>query len=227
MPMYANLDINSCKGFTYIGLLLLIAITSIALSVGGISWQYQVRSEKEQQLLFVGKQFRNAIDSYYASSPGDLKVYPLTLNDLLEDKRMPNTVRHLRQIYLDPMTGKSDWIIQIQQGHIVGVHSRSTLAPFKIAGFNDADAKFSGAKTYQQWVFESASKVTLSNSSRNLSVSNPDAQYKAEDPKLNGPVGDRLKSIADVTNNNQPKPLPPEANDHPGDRLRYILQNKN
>ena len=225
--MYANLDINSSEGFTYIGLLLLIAITGIALSVAGISWQYQVRSEKEQQLLFVGNQFRNAIDKYYISSPGDLKVYPLTLNDLLEDKRMPNVVRHLRQIYLDPMTGKSDWILQIEQGRIIGIHSRSSLAPFKIAGFNEADAKFSEAKTYQQWVFKTANSARLSSSIPNITVSNTDAQFKAEDPLLNGSVGDRLKSLADVTNNNQPKRLPPEANDHPGDRLRYILQNTN
>jgi len=140
-------------GFTYIGLLLFIAITGIGLSVAGISWQYQVRAEKEKQLLFVGTEFRNAFNSYFASTTDAGKVYPASLNDLLVDKRMPNIKRHLRKIYLDPMTGKADWGIVTQQGRIVGIYSRSSLVPYKRKGFNAADAKLAGAKRYKDWIF--------------------------------------------------------------------------
>jgi len=136
--------------------MIFIAITGIGLSVAGLSWQYQVRSEKEQQLLFVGGQFRLAIKSYYEAAQGDAKLYPLTLNDLLLDRRMPNVRRHLRQIYLDPITGKLDWGLVTQQGRIVGVFSPSTLAPLKHSGFNDADKSFSVAKSYQDWIFGQA-----------------------------------------------------------------------
>jgi len=141
------------KGFTYIGLLLLIAISGVGLSVAGMSWQYQVRAEKEKQLLFVGAEFRNALKSYYTSTPDAAKVYPSSLNDLLLDKRLPNIKRHLRKIYLDPMTGKADWGLVTQQGHIVGIYSLSSLAPYKQHGFDAADAKLAGKKSYREWVF--------------------------------------------------------------------------
>ena len=144
------------KGFTFIGILLFIAITGIGLSVAGMSWQYQFRAEKEKQLLFVGAEFTNAINSYFASTPDAAKVYPANLNDLLLDKRMPNIKRHLRKIYLDPMTGKSDWGVVRQQGRIVGIYSRSTLAPYKQKGFNAAQAKLAGAKSYKDWIFGQA-----------------------------------------------------------------------
>ena len=127
---------SSCSGFTFIGLLIFISITGIVLSAAGITWMYEVRSEKEQQLLFVGVEFKNAIDSYYASTPGQPKVYPISLDDLLRDKRMPNIKRHLRKIYPDPMTGKVDWGLVKKKGRIVGIFSCSSLVPFKRGGVN-------------------------------------------------------------------------------------------
>lgn len=165
--MRTKKNINFNRGFTYIGLLLFIAITGVGLSVAGMSWQYQVRAEKEKQLLFVGSEFRDAINSYYASSPGTNKVYPESLNDLLLDRRMPNIKRHLRKIYLDPMTGKADWGLVASQGRIVGIYSKSTLAPYKQKGFNVADAKMAGVKSYQEWVFrnnESSEQKPTANS---------------------------------------------------------------
>ena len=85
--------IKSDLGFTYLGLMLFIAISGIGLSVAGISWQYQMRSEKERELLFVGAQYIDAIDSYYTKSPGAARVYPLTFEDLLLDKRIPKIQR--------------------------------------------------------------------------------------------------------------------------------------
>ena len=156
--VYGGLTSNS-SGFTYIGLLLLIAIISIALSVTGMTWQIQIRAEKEKQLLFVGAEFRNAINSYYVSTPEAAKVYPASLNDLLLDKRIPSIKRHLRKIYLDPMTGKADWNFVREQGRIVGIYSRSSLAPYKQKGFNAADARFSGALSYSDWKFGKAEEV--------------------------------------------------------------------
>ncbi len=148
-----HIGYNYNSGFTYIGLLLFIAITGIGLSVAGMSSQYQVRTEKEKQLLFVGAEFKNAINSYYASTPDAAKVYPANLNDLLLDKRMPIIKRHLRKIYLDPMTGKADWGLVTQQGRIVGIYSQSTLTPFKKKGANSAEANLAGAKSYKDWLF--------------------------------------------------------------------------
>ena len=170
--MRATQNSNFNKGFTYIGLLLFIAITGVGLSMAGMSWQYQVRAEKEKQLLFVGAEFRNAINSYYASTPDAAKVYPVSLNDLLLDKRIQNIKRHLRKIYLDPMTGKANWGIVTQQGRIVGIYSRSTLVPYKQKGFNVADAKLTGPKSYREWIFGINSLETSSLDSKKIADSN-------------------------------------------------------
>ena len=145
--------VHSCAGFTYIGLLLCIAILGLSLSAFSICMHYQVRSEKEKQLLFVGGEFRSAINSYYDNSPSGVKAYPLSLQDLLLDKRVPSIRRHLRQVYLDPITGKDDWCYVRQQGHIIGVYSPSELTPFKKSFINSLDFKFSGAIRYKDWIF--------------------------------------------------------------------------
>ena len=150
-----------------------------------MSWQYKGRTEKEKQLLFVGAEFRNAINSYYASTPDLAKVYPVSLNDLLLDKRMPNIKRHLRKIYLDPMTGKADWGLVTLQGRIVAIYSRSTLAPYKQKGFNAAEESLVGAKTYKDWIFGrngSVEQKTLVDSS---SLSNPVAPSPITSPESN------------------------------------------
>lgn len=147
------------RGFTYIGLLLLIAIAGIGLSAAGLSWQYQVKSEKERQLLFAGRQLSSAIKSYFDSSTSEIKVYPLTLNDLLLDKRAPNVKRYLRQIYFDPMTSKPYWGLVKQQGHIVGVYSTSQAKPIKHTGFSLTESNFTKAHSYQDWIFGQADGV--------------------------------------------------------------------
>lgn len=52
-------------GFTYLAVLAMIAIIGIALAVTGEVWHIALKREKERELLFVGDQFRRAINSYY------------------------------------------------------------------------------------------------------------------------------------------------------------------
>ena len=61
--------------------------------------------EREQELLFVGSQFRNAFMSYYGATPAG-RALPAFLEDLVEDNRFPVPRRHLRRVYADPMTSK-------------------------------------------------------------------------------------------------------------------------
>jgi hypothetical protein len=51
------------------------------------------------------------------------------------------------------MTGEKDWVLQLQQGRIVGVHSRSTQMPLQHVGFSKDNAGFADAKSYAQWTF--------------------------------------------------------------------------
>lgn len=138
------------QGFTYIGLLFAIAIIGIALATVGVVWSVQARRDREQQLLFVGNQYRQAIGRYLQTGG----VYPRSLDDLLEDNRVPMPRRFLRRLYPDPMTGAADWeLIQSGDGGIMGVASTSQQQPIKVAGFRLADASFEKAECYCSWKF--------------------------------------------------------------------------
>ena len=140
-------------GFTYIGLLLVIIIAGIGLAAVGQVWHTKYQREKEQELLFIGEQFRQAIGSYYESTPSGAKQYPLSLEQLLHDDRFPVIKHHLRRIYIDPMTGQAEWGLEKQQGRIVGVYSLSQQHPLKTAGFAPAYVSFAKASQYNAWRF--------------------------------------------------------------------------
>ena len=141
------------RGFTYVGLLIAVALAGVALAAAGTLWSTTAKRDKELDLLFVGDQYRRAIGSYYEGTPG-AKRYPQRLEDLLEDKRLAVTRRHLRQVYADPMTGQPNWeLVRLPDGAIVGVHSRSDAKPMKVANFAPRDESFADAASYRDWVF--------------------------------------------------------------------------
>src|SRR3954464_14476503 len=97
------------QGFTLAGALILIAVAGAGMAAYGELASHAAQREKEQELLFVGNQFRRAIGAYYERTPGAVKRFPRSLDELLEDKRHPVATRHLRRVYADPMTGKREW----------------------------------------------------------------------------------------------------------------------
>lgn len=142
------------KGFTYLALLFAVALSGIALAATGIVWSTERQREREQELLFVGHQFRTAIGSYYLQSPGMVKRYPAKLDDLLKDNRFLSVKRHLRQIYADPMTDTQEWgLLTAPEGGIMGVFSTSTKQPIKQSRFSDRDASFEEKSSYSGWRF--------------------------------------------------------------------------
>ena len=128
-------------------------IMGAGLAATGVLFSHEAQREKERQLLFVGHQFRAAIDSYYRRSPG-ASAYPKSLDELVDDKRFPMPVHHLRRLYADPMTGKADWaLVEAPGGGIMGVHSVSEAAPVKTGNFDADDAAFEDAHKYADWQF--------------------------------------------------------------------------
>jgi len=102
------MPIGNNKGFTYLGLLIIIAIAGIGLAAVGVMWKTEMQRERENELLFIRNEFSKALADYYKATPGGIQQLPKSLNDLILDKRFPVTKRHLRKLYIDPMTGKSD-----------------------------------------------------------------------------------------------------------------------
>ena len=110
-------------GFTYLGVLLAIALVSVGLMAVSEVWVGVARREKLIQLEWAGQQYQQAIASYYHASPGGVKAYPSSLNDLLDDRRFLVTRRHLRTLYPNPFTGRMDWEpIAAADGGMQGVH---------------------------------------------------------------------------------------------------------
>jgi type II secretory pathway pseudopilin PulG len=141
------------RGFTYLGVLLIVAVMGMGLVAFAELYSHAAQREKERDLLFIGKQFREAIGSYYNKSPG-AKVYPKKLEDLLEDKRFPMPLRHLRRVYMDPMTGSTEWgLVEAPGGGFMGVHSLSEETPIKSGTFSPKDEALEGAEHYTKWMF--------------------------------------------------------------------------
>ena len=142
------------KGFTYLGMLIIVAVMGAGLAAFGTIYSHAAQRDKEAELLFVGEQIRDAIESYHRKSPG-ASAYPKKLEDLVEDKRFPMPVRHLRRVYADPMTGGTDWgLVEAPGGAgIMGVHSLSEEKPIKSANFSTKQHEFETAESYKAWRF--------------------------------------------------------------------------
>lgn len=141
-------------GFTYFVLLAVVAAMGFVLATAGEIWHRALKREKEQELLFVGDQFRRAFNLYNLHTPGNARRFPLSLDELLKDPRHPGVKRYLRKIYADPVTGSTRWgLIKGPNGEIFGVHSLSDEEPVKKSGFSLVDAKFEGRAKYSEWVF--------------------------------------------------------------------------
>jgi type II secretory pathway pseudopilin PulG len=138
-------------GFTYLTALFLIAIMSAGLAVLGQMWETASLREREAELLYIGNQYRLAIQRYYLSGP---QQYPRTFQDLLKDPRQAGVRRHLRQLYPDPMTNSSEWaIVKGPDGGIMGVYTKSEEKPLKITNFKLRDRDFENTGKYSDWKF--------------------------------------------------------------------------
>jgi len=141
-------------GFTYFAVIFLVAATGIGSAAVGMLWHTAQQREKERELQAIGDEFRRAIESYRRLAVGARRQYPRTLDDLLLDPRLPGVRRHLRRIYIDPLTGNDEWgLVRAPDGGIMGVHSLSEARPMKTAAFAPADFAFEGATRYSEWQF--------------------------------------------------------------------------
>jgi len=141
------------RGFTLLGVILLAALLAIAATAtlsAGVTLQ---RRAAEEDLLTIGLEFRNAFKGYYEAAVSTPR-YPVKLEDLLRDPRFPNVRRHLRKLYANPLTGKSDWVaIPAPGGGIMGVYSKAEGTPIKIALFPPEFAAFEDKQSYAEWQF--------------------------------------------------------------------------
>lgn len=142
------------QGLAYLFLLIAVAVIGGAAATTVQMGSSMSRQAAERQLLQVGTQFANALESYAAATPVGQATAPRELAQLLRDERYPSTVRHLRRIYDDPLTGSAQWgLVRDAQGLIVGVHSLAEGEPIVQSGFPERFQFFAGAASYKDWIF--------------------------------------------------------------------------
>ncbi len=155
MPTGKPGKLGKQQGFTYIGMLIAVVLFGLG-SVGAARLLASTeRTEREAELIFIGHQFRQAIAGYLQSGT-TVSQYPATLTDLLEDRRYPTVRRHLRRLYVDPITGQQEWgLVKAPEGGIMGIYSLSDREPQKHANFEAEDADFASVLpfTYSNWKF--------------------------------------------------------------------------
>lgn len=88
------------RGFTLAALIIVIAVMAIFLTVAVESVSFQKRRENEEELIFRGNQFVEAVRLFRARNGR----FPLSMDELY--KANP---RVLRQKWLDPITRELDW----------------------------------------------------------------------------------------------------------------------
>lgn len=139
------------SGFAYLLMLFLVALLAVSmLAAGTLEYYAGVRSD-EAELLRVGAEFQHALASY--RNAVEPRTYPASLDELVLDRRSGVLRRHLRKIYIDPVTRSRDWGVVIEAGGIVGVYSKSERKPLKIAGFDPDVTRLEGAERYSDWIF--------------------------------------------------------------------------
>jgi type II secretory pathway pseudopilin PulG len=205
------------QGFTYLGLIILVTIIGL---VGAATIKVDAllrRAAAEEELLETGAAFSEALRSYASVTPRGQPTQPPTLNDLLKDRRFPEVRRHLRKVFVDPMTGKAQWGIVYAGDHtgVLAVYSLSDARPLKIANF---DARFQGFENkdhISDWKFTASGQgvtkveVTADGSPRSAPPLVPRAK-PAEPPESRDPDSPpRAPEARDPAPPPEPEPAPP------------------
>ena len=89
------------RGFSMPALLAMMAVMAIALLMAMPSWRYLTRDDKEQELIFRGRQIAGAIARFQRKNGNAL---PTSFDQLVQGK-------YLRKAYKDPMTKDGRWRI--------------------------------------------------------------------------------------------------------------------
>jgi type II secretory pathway pseudopilin PulG len=154
-------SLSTQGGVMLLALLIFLSILGLVVTKTSEVWSTALTREREQELLFVGEQYRKAIERYYNATPGSNKVLPPSIEQLLQDDRFPKPQRHLRSAYPDPMGAGEVWGVLKQGSRIIGVYSQPDQKPMKKSGFDPKYAEFSAAQSYRGWRFVFKQAIAL------------------------------------------------------------------
>ncbi len=114
------------QGYNLVILMVLVTLMNIAIAVALPTWSNVAKREKEEELIFRGFQYAEAI-RVFQKNHGRL---PISLEELVE--REP---RSIRQLFKDPITG-GDWGLLVQGGPGGGANATGTTQTGSVADRN-------------------------------------------------------------------------------------------
>ncbi len=97
---------NNRAGYSLVILMMAAFVLAVGLLVAIPVWETQVQREKEEELIFRGRQYVEAVRLHLAKNPA---TFPKSLDDLIKG-------HFLRRLYKDPMTKDGKWNLVIQYG---------------------------------------------------------------------------------------------------------------
>jgi len=144
------------RGYAMIALMVAIAILTVFLLMAVPLWQTTLQREAEEELVFRGRQYVNAI-GFYLKEHNNL--YPQNLEILHLEK-------FLRQLYKDPMTAAGDWdmvfqdsaagaarLLVVPAGQARAYFGRAVLVGVCSTSPETGFREYRGKKKYNEWAF--------------------------------------------------------------------------
>jgi general secretion pathway protein G len=125
------------RGFTLIELMIVISIIFILIGIAAVNYRHAVLRAREAVLHQDLQEMRKAIDSYTL----DKEAAPQSLDDLV-------SAQYLREIPVDPITQKKDWVPVFQD--VVMSPDQSTTGITDVHSSSDQVSPFEGTP-YSSW----------------------------------------------------------------------------
>jgi type II secretory pathway pseudopilin PulG len=106
------------RGYMLIMLMVVVLVMSITLLAVAPLWETEIQRENEEELIFRGNQYVEAVRLYQVKHPG---TFPPNLGVMVEE-------RCLRKAFRDPMTIQGEWKIILLPGGPQSVEQSGTQA---------------------------------------------------------------------------------------------------
>jgi type II secretory pathway pseudopilin PulG len=95
-------------GYTFLIVLIMMTILAIGLLIAVPVWKTEMQREAEEELIFRGGQYVEAVRRFQVKNPG---AFPKSIEELVKG-------RFLRRAFRDPMTADGKWDIVLLPGTV-------------------------------------------------------------------------------------------------------------
>lgn len=154
------------SGFSLAGLIVILTVIMVFVAYTvPRQWSAIMQRERERQTIFVMKQYARSIYEYQKTKGQPTKL------DQIKEARLPRFIRGVKGEYVDPLTGKVDWVL-IPAGAVTRTTDPQTgkttstfnaqavpkdyVGPFigvRTPATGKSMLKFNGADNYEDWIY--------------------------------------------------------------------------